>query len=126
MPFLLLLRFGSGFGLIAFAGMVTFFTLGMQPVENCMFAMLTPPRWRSVAYGLKFTLTFGVGSLSVFLVSVVQDRWGIEAVVLLLAGYLAMVILLIANLNYLGKNQDLRQTNTEKTGEPSSSNTAAS
>jgi MFS family permease len=120
MPFLLLLRFGSGFGLIAFAGMVTFFTLGMQPVENCMFAMLTPPRWRSVAYGLKFTLTFGIGSLSVYLVTVVQDRWGIEAVILLLAGYLAMVILLIVNLNLLGRNQDLRQINTTKAGEPPS------
>jgi len=114
MPFLLLLRFGSGFGLIAFAGMVTFFTLGMQPVENCMFAMLTPPRWRSVAYGLKFTLTFGVGSLSVFLVNVVQDRWGIEAVILLLTGYLAMVILLIVNLNLLGRSQPLRQISVGK------------
>ena len=119
LPFILLLRFGSGFGLIAFAGMVTFFTLGMQPVENCMFAMVTPPRWRSVAYGMKFTLTFGVGSLSVFLVSIVQDKWGIEAVILLLASYLVMTILLIANLNILGRNQPLRQVNAEKTGKPS-------
>lgn len=122
MPFLLLLGFGSGFGLIAYAGMVTFFTLGMQPVENCMFAMLTPPRWRSVAYGLKFTLTFGVGSLSVFLVNVVQDRFGIEKVILLLTGYLAMVIILIVVLNILGRNQELRQTAAEKPGKAPSVN----
>ena len=122
LPFLLLLRFGSGFGLIIYAGMFTFFILGLQPVENSMFAMLTPPRWRSVAYGMKFTLVFGVGSLSVFLVSRVKDQWGIEAVVLLLTGYLAAIVLVVAILNYLGRNQALRHTNTEKSGEPTSSN----
>ncbi len=108
LPFLLLLRFGSGFALMVYAGMFAFFTLGLQPVENSMFAMLTPPRWRSLAYGMKFTLSFGVGSLSVFLVARVQDRWNIEAVVLLLSGYLVSMILLISLLNYLGRNQELR------------------
>lgn len=114
LPFLLLLRFGSGFALIVYAGMFAFFTLGLQPVENSIYAMLTPPRWRSLAYGTKFTLSFGVGSLSVFLVSKVQDGWGIEAVVLLLTGYLSVMILLILLLNYLGRNQELRHVTAAK------------
>ena len=113
LPFILLLRFGSGFGLIVYAGMFAFFTLGLQPVENSMYAMLTPPRWRSVAYGTKFTLSFGVGSLSVFLVTQVQDGRGIEAVILLLVAYLALMILLILLLNYLGRNQALRHVDAE-------------
>jgi len=119
MPFLLLFRFGTGFGLIAYAGMFTFFTLGLQPIENSMFAMLTPPRWRSVAYGVKFTLSFGIGSLSVFLVTQVQNRWNIEAVVLLLVGYLAAIILFITILNVLGRNQELRHVNTVVNDKPS-------
>ncbi len=125
MPFLLLFRFGSGYGLIVYAGMFAFFTLGLQPVENSMFAMLTPPRWRSLAYGIKFTLSFGVGSLSVFLVSQVQDAWNIEAVILLLVGYLAAIILFITLLNVLGRNQELRHVNTaEKREEPALESTA--
>jgi MFS family permease len=110
LPFILLLRFGSGYALIAFAGMFAFFTLGLQPVENSVFAMLTPPRWRSVAYGLKFTLAFGVGSLSVFLVNRVQNRRDIDAVVLLIAGYLVAMILSVFLLDILGRNQALRHT----------------
>ena len=44
------------------------FSLGMQPIENSLVAKLTPASWRSTAYGLKFILTFGVGSLAVVLV----------------------------------------------------------
>jgi len=39
--------------------------LGMQPIENSLFAELTPERWRSTAYGLKFALVFGVGSSAI-------------------------------------------------------------
>ncbi|MBT3273437.1 MAG: MFS transporter [Spirochaetales bacterium] len=112
LPFLLLLRFGSGFGLIIYAGFYAFFTLGLQPVENSLFAMLTPARWRSLAYGIKFTLVFGIGSLSVFLVTRVQNRWGIEDVILLLVGYLSVVILLVLFMNILGRKQALRHTHS--------------
>ena len=110
MPFLLALKLANGAPLALFAGMFAFFTIGIQPIENSMYAMLTPPRWRSVAYGLKFTLAFGVGSLSVFFVNRVEQRWGLESVVLLLIGYLCVVILAATVLNILGRGQELRHS----------------
>ena len=68
---------------------VAFFALGMQPIENSLFAVLTPERWRSTAYGLKFVLTFGVGSSAVWMVRAVAERSGWHAVY----GVLAWVVL---------------------------------
>ena len=68
------------------------FSLGMQPIENSLVAMLTPPQWRSVSYGVKFTVVFGAGSLAVHLVSFVDESHGLDAVILLLSFFLAMVI----------------------------------
>jgi MFS family permease len=56
------------------------FGLGMQPIENSLIAKLTPPAWRSTAYGLKFVLAFGVGSLAVGLVGQIERRAGLAAV----------------------------------------------
>jgi MFS family permease len=92
LPFLLSLRFVEGPFLIPLAGFFVLFSLGMQPIENSLVAMLTPPQWRSVSYGVKFTLVFGAGSLSVHFVSFVDGRYGLDAVILLLSFFLVMVI----------------------------------
>ena len=110
LPFLLLLRFLDGPILMVLAGLFAFFTMGMQPIENSLYSMLTPARWRSLAFGLKFTLVFGIGSLSVFLVNLVDQRWGISSVVTLILFYLVGVILLAAVLNILGRKQSIRHT----------------
>jgi len=103
LPFLGLLGIGSGLSTAIAAGLVAFFTLGMQPIENSLVALLTPARWRSLSYGVKFVIVFGAGSLSVKLVSLVQGAVGLDRVVLLLAGYLLMVIAMIAVLLSLSR-----------------------
>ena len=65
LPFLVGLAFLSGYALPICAAGYGFFALGMQPFENSLVARLVPPRWRSIGYGVKFVLTFGVGALSV-------------------------------------------------------------
>jgi MFS family permease len=95
LPFLLSLRFVEGPFLIPLAGFFVLFSLGMQPIENSLVAMLTPPQWRSVSYGIKFTLVFGAGSLAVHFVSFTSGRHGLDAVILLLSFFLAMVIAMI-------------------------------
>jgi len=50
---------------IAAAGYV-FFAMGMQPLENSLVAQLVPREQRGLIYGLKFTLTFGVGAFAVY------------------------------------------------------------
>ena len=99
LPFLLLMRIVEGLPLILMAGGFVLFSLGMQPIENSLVALLTPPQWRSVSYGIKFTLVFGAGSLAVYLVAFVDGRFGLDAVILLLtallAGVIAMIIILL-------------------------------
>jgi hypothetical protein len=64
----------------------------MQPIENSLYAMLTPPRWRSSGFGVKFTLGFGMGSLAVAVVSGLQPSIGLNGVMVLAAGYLAITV----------------------------------
>ena len=52
----------------------------MQPIENTLVARYTPVKLRHAAYGTKFILTFGVGSLAVRLVGWVKAAWSIQAV----------------------------------------------
>jgi len=96
LPFLVSLRFVEGLLLIPLAGGFVLFSLGMQPIENSLVAMLTPPQWRSVSYGVKFTLVFGAGSLAVYCVSFTSGSYGLDAVISLLCFFLVMVITMIA------------------------------
>lgn len=57
-----------------------FFLLGMQPSENTLVGNLSPHRFRHAAFGFKFILTFGVGSLAVKMVAAIQSGLSIEAV----------------------------------------------
>ena len=79
LPFLLLMTMLQGLPLVVVAGGFVLFSLGMQPIENSLVAVLSPPRWRSVTYGVKFTLVFGAGSLAVYMVGFVEGRHGIDA-----------------------------------------------
>jgi predicted MFS family arabinose efflux permease len=72
---------------LLFAAMLyILFSLGLQPIENSLVAKLTPPEWRSTAYGLKFILTFGVGSLAVALVGPIEKLGGLPMVYSTIAG----------------------------------------
>ena len=67
-PALLIMARLTELPLLLTAGTFVFFSLGMQPIENSLFAQLTPPRLRGTGYGMKFVVTFGVGALGVQLV----------------------------------------------------------
>jgi MFS family permease len=95
LPFLLLMSVVEGPLLVLMAGGFVLFSLGMQPIENSLVAVLSPPQWRSVTYGIKFTLVFGAGSLAVHLVGFVDGRFGLDAVIFLLLAFLAGVLTMI-------------------------------
>ena len=88
--------------------MFVLFSMGMQPIENSLLAYLTPPRWRSVSYGVKFTLTFGAGSFAVKLAGLVSSRHGIGSVMWLIAGFLALVILSTGSLLVVSRGRSIR------------------
>jgi MFS transporter, FSR family, fosmidomycin resistance protein len=67
------------------AGGYIFFAMGMQPIENSIVARLSIPKWHGVFYGLKFTLTFGVGSLAVYAVAFIKSHHTLPLVFLFTA-----------------------------------------
>ncbi len=88
----------SNIPLFLYAIIHSFFLLGMQPIENTLVARLTPPRLLSSAYGMKFILTFGFGALSVKLIQVVKNTWGMNSIFLcigLVSTLLCCVVLVL-------------------------------
>jgi len=95
-PFIIAMAWISTAWLIPAAGLFIFFSLGMQPIENSLVAYLTPARWRSVSYGVKFTLTFGAGSFAVKLVGWLERTYGLSSVIWSVAGFVALVLVSVA------------------------------
>ncbi len=85
--------------LLAAGALFAFFSLGMQPMENSLYATLTPERWRATAYGLKFTMTFGIGSSAVAMVEWVKPSGGFvgvyHVVAFVVGGILATTLALV-------------------------------
>jgi len=98
LPALLLIGATWNVPLLAAAATFIFFSLGMQPIENSLFAQLTPDRWRSTGYGLKFILTFGVGSVGVWIVQWAQGAQGLAGVFPVLGVVVALLICTICGL----------------------------
>ena len=114
-PLLIAIAWNTGVPLFVASAMYVFFALGMQPIENSLFAALTPERWRSTAYGIKFTLTFGIGSTAVWMVYDVARAEGWPAVywalVLVALGLIAGIGILYA----LTRGQPVRNRETPST-----------
>lgn len=69
-----------------------FFLLGMQPIENTLVARFAPKRFHHSAFGAKFVLTFGVGSLAVTAVAAIETNFTIETVFTCLAVVAALAL----------------------------------
>lgn len=76
-PFVASMAFFSGWGLYIASAGYAFFSLGLQPVENSLVSKFVPKKWLSTAYGIKFTLTFGLGSVAVWQVAILDKTWGL-------------------------------------------------
>jgi MFS family permease len=94
-PFLLGMAFTTNYWLAVCAGFFVLFSLGMQPIENSLIAALTPHRWRSTGFAVKFILNFGIGASAVYLVGLVRLRYPLEAVYIVLSGIAALLVISI-------------------------------
>ena len=94
LPFLLAMAFTNEVALVACAAAYGFFSFGMQPIENSLIAAITPVRWRSTSFAVKFVLNFGVGASAVQLVGPIKTAYSLEMVYVFLAG---LVFLLVAS-----------------------------
>jgi MFS family permease len=98
LPAALLMAWTANVPLFAVSLVYLFFLLGMQPMENTLVARFSPPAFKHSAYGAKFVLTFGVGSLAVIAAGVVEAKWGISQVFSVVA---AVTVLLAASIGLL-------------------------
>jgi MFS family permease len=110
LPFLVAMAFARDLALVGAACGYFFFALGMQPIENSLVARLTPDRWRSTGYGIKFVLTFGVGSTAVFAVTALQRDGAFAPVFLLCAAAIACLCLAVGALLLSSRGSEVRNT----------------
>lgn len=109
LPFAFGLIFLKGLWVVPAAGLFILFILGIQPIENSLIAYLTPAKWRSVSYGIKFSLVFGVGSLSVKLISRIQERTGsLDSVMWVIVLFLGIIICIVSLFLLLSRGTSIR------------------
>jgi MFS family permease len=102
LPFILAMAFVTNYTLAVCAALYVFFSLGMQPIENSLIAALTPNKWRSTSYAVKFILNFGIGSSAVYIIGPIKRAFSLETVYVFLAGgtlclILCIVVLVVAS-----------------------------
>ncbi|MFW2330987.1 MAG: MFS transporter [Nitrospinota bacterium] len=105
LPFAFGMWLFSDIGLYIAAGMHLFFALGMQPLENSLLSKFVPQQLLSTAYGIKFTLTFGVGSLAVYQVAWIEQLFQLRDVYILIMAQLILVIIFAALLLTISKRK---------------------
>ncbi|MCK9229434.1 MAG: MFS transporter [Syntrophales bacterium] len=108
LPFVLLMGILDQQFLIVAAGLYIFFSLGMQPIENSLVAVFSPARWRSTAYGIKFILYFGVGSLAVYAVGWIERVRSLSVVYFTMGGIIALFLLMILYLMVVSRKAQAR------------------
>jgi FSR family fosmidomycin resistance protein-like MFS transporter len=101
-PFLFCMAVTGNYLLVACAAAYAFFNFGTQPLENSLIAALTPARWRSTSFAVKFILNFGIGASAVYLIGTIKRAHSLEFVYVFLAGVacllvLSVVVLLISS-----------------------------
>jgi MFS family permease len=94
-PFILAMAFTGNVVLALCVVGYAFFSLGMQPIENSLIAALTPDRWRSTSYAVKFMLTFGIGASAVQFIAPIKRAYSIEMVYAFLAGVVFLLVMSI-------------------------------
>lgn len=92
LPFLVAMAFTSETALVLCAVCYGFFSFGMQPVENSLIAGITPARWRSTSFALKFALNFGIGSTVVQVIAPIKTHYSVDMVY----AFLGAVVFLLA------------------------------
>lgn len=97
-PFIFAMAFTSEMGLVLCAVLYGLFSFGMQPVENSLIAGITPARWRSTSFAVKFLLNFGIGSGVVHIIAPIKTRYSLEMVYVFLGGVVLLLALSAASM----------------------------
>lgn len=94
-PMAIMMAYAANIPLVLLALVYFFFLLGMQPIENTLVARFTPSKLHHSAYGMKFILTFGVGSFSVKMAEFIEKSYGVEKVFFALGGVSTLLVITV-------------------------------
>ena len=108
LPPLIFTAWLSGLPLLLLAALYAGCALGTQPAENSVVAALTPTSRRGVAYGVKFTLAFGVGAAAVPVVAWLLKHHGTAAVMHALTAVVACLVVVVLLGSRHWKGADVR------------------
>ncbi len=97
-PVLILAAGAAELPLLLAAMAVIFLNVGALPAENSLLARYTPGRWRSTAFGVKFTVSLGVSSLGLPLVAFIYELGNGFYALFITLGALAAIVLAAAAL----------------------------
>src|SRR6185369_15002135 len=91
-PLLAFAAGAAGMPLIVIATLMATFSGASLPAENMLLSRFSPRKHRSLAFGIKYVISFGIAPVALLLVSLVHEWTGeIGTLFLVLAG-LAMVV----------------------------------
>ena len=80
MPFLFLMGYTSGWGLLLSSILLGIAYFMNQPVSNALLADLTPSSHRGIGYGISFFLSFGIGGIAPAVCGWITNQYSIEMV----------------------------------------------
>jgi MFS family permease len=93
-PLLALVAALANLPMVAVAILSVTLAVGVFPAENVLFIRYTPERHRSLAFGIRFVIAFGVGPLAVQLIAAIYERTGaVASLFVLLAACAGLVAL---------------------------------
>lgn len=95
-PLLWLAAQAEGGLLVAVVALVVTANTALLPAENTLVAKYAPSRWRGLAYGLKFIITFGLAGLGVLMEGRLFDLSGDFVWLFTILGALAAVAVAVA------------------------------
>jgi MFS family permease len=78
-PLLALVAALAGLPMVVAAILSVTLAVGVFPAENVLFIRYTPERHRSLAFGVRFVVAFGVGPLALQLIAAIYERTGAVA-----------------------------------------------
>lgn len=95
-PLLALVSALADLPMIATAMLAVTLAVGVFPAENVLFIRYTPERHRSLAFGVRYVIAFGVGPLAIQLIAAVHERAGATAPLFILLAACAGIVALSA------------------------------
>lgn len=93
----LLVTIASSEGLVLMGAAITFafFYFMGQPIYNYLVADYCPPAWRGRIFGISFFGVFGIGSFSAGILGYIADRFGVNWVFMISAGFGLLVLICV-------------------------------